>query len=327
MTAKAGESQGPSEIVLDSARWNIADYVTHELKGQFSLVKGLPHILKHLNDPAIKVLANDAVPHLRMFIVATQLQLASAYNPVRLAELVNLILGAKDQMALNASDSQALTVLLEGLGYSKVESVSILSDSTQDLTELKTKLKNLSSPEHWDTAKIVENVLQDIGNALNSRERMWLREAWVDAGGMESEGRAYALLAEFTEALTENVSNDPNAPRALKTVLKNMPRDEELHEKIAIGSDNVRGAIWSVRDEPDEQGVLRNGWKVVSQHLEYKVDKRYGHLGQPGINVPKSGSAVFLNQARKPHREKFIDSRVRFVGNGEEFFQQIVKLL
>lgn len=285
-----------------------------------SSVKDLPHIREHLDDPAVKVLADQAVQHLRTFVEASHFQLASTYNPVKLANLARLILSVKVRMALRISNPQALTTLLLALGYSSADTLSVLVDPTRAV-ELETRLKSLRSADRWDAAKSVETVLRSIGNALNARERAWIREAWVDAGGMESQGRAYALLANFSESLIENVSNDEEAPAALKAILATVPRGEQLDERIAVASDNIRGAIWSAH------GVLRDGWMAVSRHLESMIAKRYGDLGQIRVDTAQNRSTVFLKQSSEPDGEKFIDSRVHFVRDGEEFFQQIVKLL
>lgn len=65
-TEEAGSSSSsmPSETVLDSALWNIVDYVAHDFKGVFGHVKDLPHIREYLDDSALQNIVREGVRHL-----------------------------------------------------------------------------------------------------------------------------------------------------------------------------------------------------------------------------------------------------------------------
>jgi len=315
----ASSSESIGELIVDSSQWNVVDYLSHGFRNVAKEVNYLPHIRKDLDDPAIQNLAKNGAIHLQRFIASKQLQYASVYDIHKLKRTVELTLSRHIYDTLGKIDPDVMKMLMNDLKFSKEES-SLLS-SQKNLTDktkfhvIKINHQDSFLRDHFqdenskillekDDLDALEHTLIRLGDKLNKHERSWLREAFVNAGGMESEGRVYALAVNLIKELHARIKSDENAPQAMLDVIENVPVGEDLDMMIAVGAVNVQGAIWA------SNGVLKHGWLPVSERLETRSREIYGkHDSSSAKDIP------------------FVRSSVRFIGNGEEFFQQIYQLI
>lgn len=325
--SSAGPTTGP--LIIDSSQMNLVDYMTHGLRDRAKEINNLPHIRRYLDDPAIEKLATAGVLHLQAFMASKQLQYASIYGIEKLKQITELAFSRRIYDKLKLIDSEGVLLLMKALKFSEKEISSFPTDKeATDSIELQivTPLgssgsillrQNTFNPESYriiddDGLEGLEQILIRLGDTLNKVERAWLRESFIDGGGMESDGAVYALAANLIEELHAGISSDPGAPKALLDMITAVPLGETLDRQIAVGAVNIQGAIWA------SQGILKKGWLPVSERLEARARELYGDdLTGRGMNlIRKTGSGL-----------PFVSASTRMIGDGEEFFQQIYQLL
>ncbi len=302
------------ELKIDSTRWNIVDYATHDLRGQLKLILDTPHIRADYDDLGIAEHVKKSQPHFLAFLTAFDMQHASQYDQPALPELIHRALSVDTLNELYDADGNAAGDLLRELGLSHDDGINLRSNSpsTGIIDRVISTLDTPGVP-----AKIAVALVR-AGNVLNNYERKILRNAWIAAGGMKRSGRLYVMMMKFAEQLRTQLLADERAPTAVKAMAKNIPTGEALQAQVLRGSDNLRGIIWV------GQNVLPDGWGIVSERLESHVARYFGG-GKP---VERVGSTIFNTQtAETTDEETFKQVHMRYVADGEEFFQQLYKLL
>lgn len=305
--------EAPSVCTIDSSRWRMLDFITHDGRMHLEDAFDLPEIRLGMDDPAIDAVVKRLVPDLRLFATATQLQAVSEYDTDELVDAVKLLLTPNVRAVFDVIDPSVVPALLSALA---LPSLSI------NPTQVETASHRLHSSDTPHTPTIAP-VLVRAGNSLNTHQRPRLRSAWASAGGLERNGRPYVLLASLVDALRASVSADPSSPDSLRELLSQVHTGPGLNLKLLVASDSIRAVAWA------SETVFPHGWGAVSEQLEGDVRRLYGRPDAHGGCAARVGTSAFCAQAARANddAEGFFDAGVRFVGDGEEFLQQVAKLL